>query len=71
MKHKFITLLFFIAGLFSQSAIVYVFDEHVDVATDGNIQGVQMTLVHEEDFSIELESCTCKHEPELAPIDPL
>ena len=56
MKHKFITLLFFIAGLFSQSAIIYVFDEHVDVATDGNIQGVQMTLVHGEDFSIELES---------------
>ena len=55
MKDKFIILFIFIAGLFSQSAGIYVFDNHVDIVSDGIVSGVQMTLTHDEDFSIELE----------------
>ena len=55
MKDKFIILFIFIAGLFSQSAGIYVFDEHVDIVSNGIVSGVQMKLTHDDDFSIALE----------------
>ena len=53
--HYLIAFLKLFSVAFSQSANVYVFDNHVDVkSNNGIIQGVQMTLNHTSDFSIEL-----------------
>ena len=38
----------------SQTANIYVFENNVDVESTGSVQGVQLTLAHETDFSIDL-----------------